>query len=65
VPTLITFFAYWVIALPGGYGLAFKAGFGPVGVWAGLAGGLAFAAVLLAARFRHKTGPVAMPVNPR
>ena len=56
VPTLITFFAYWVIALPGGYWLAFKAGIGPVGVWAGLAGGLAFAALLLAARFHHKTG---------
>jgi len=55
LPTVITFVAYWVIALPGGYGLAFHTPLGPLGVWAGLAGGLAFAAVLLAWRFHRKT----------
>jgi MATE family multidrug resistance protein len=55
LPTVITFIAYWVIALPGGYLLAFHTPLGPLGVWAGLAGGLAFAAVLLAWRFHRKT----------
>ena len=55
VPTLITFVAYWVIALPLGYGLAFHTSLGPVGVWAGLATGLGLAAVLLAWRFHRLT----------
>lgn len=57
IPTLITFVAYWVIALPGGYALGVRGSFGSPGVWAGLALGLAFAAVLLAWRFYHKTAP--------
>ena len=57
VPTLITFIAYWVISLPLGYGLAFHTPLGPVGVWTGLASGLAFAAVFLGWRFHHKTSP--------
>jgi len=57
VPTLITFVAYWVIALPGGYALGFTGGFGGVGIWVALAAGLAFAAVLLAARYARLTRP--------
>lgn len=55
VPTVMTFVAYWVIALPGGYLLAFKLGGGPVGVWAGLAAGLGCAALLLGRRFHRLT----------
>lgn len=55
VPTVLTFVAYWVIALPLGYALAFHTPLGPAGVWAGLAVGLACAAVLLAARFQRLT----------
>jgi MATE family multidrug resistance protein len=55
VPTVLTFVAYWVIALPLGYGLAFHTALGPAGVWAGLAVGLACAAVLLATRFHRLT----------
>ena len=55
VPTAITFVAYWVIALPGGFLLAFRSPLGPLGVWTGLAGGLATAAVFLAWRFHRKT----------
>jgi MATE family multidrug resistance protein len=53
VPTLITFVAYWVVSLPVAYGLAFHTRLGPIGIWAGLASGLASAAVLLAWRFRR------------
>lgn len=56
VPTLITFIAYWVVSLPVAYLLAFRFGFGPVGIWVGLASGLFSAAVLLTWRFHLKTG---------
>jgi MATE family multidrug resistance protein len=55
VPALITFVAYWVIALPGGYWLGMRGGFGGVGVWTGLAAGLAFAAIFLTLRFARLT----------
>jgi MATE family multidrug resistance protein len=55
VPTAITFVAYWVIALPGGYALGIRGPFGATGVWLGIAGGLAFAAIFLAPRFAAKT----------
>lgn len=55
VPVVITFSAYWILALPLGYLLAFHAGFGPAGMWIGLAAGLAAAAVLLGARFVRLT----------
>jgi MATE family multidrug resistance protein len=57
VPTLITFIAYWVLSLPLGYFLAFRTSLGPVGIWTGLASGLACAAVLLGWRFRRLTRP--------
>lgn len=55
VPTVITFIAYWVVSLPLAYGLAFHTRLGPIGIWAGLASGLACAAVLLARRFHRLT----------
>ena len=55
VPTVITFVAYWLVALPGGYGLAFHTPLGPLGVWAGLAAGLGCAALLLGRRFHRLT----------
>lgn len=51
VPTLITLFSYWVVALPLSYILAFPAGMDAVGVWIGLLAGLSIAAVLLTWRF--------------
>ncbi len=57
VPMVITFIAYWLIALPGGYGLGVRGTYGPLGIWAALAAGLAAAALLLAWRFYHKTVP--------
>lgn len=55
VPTLITFIAYWVVALPGGYALGIYGPYGSVGIWVALACGLAFAALFLAARFVRLT----------
>lgn len=59
VPTLITFVAYWLIALPGGYVLAFRLSLGPLGIWAALAAGLGCAAVLLWRRFHRSTRTLA------
>lgn len=55
VPAVITFVAYWLIALPLGYMLGIRTSAGPVGVWIGLAAGLAVAAVLLGLRFARLT----------
>ncbi|HEX5218827.1 MAG TPA: MATE family efflux transporter [Verrucomicrobiae bacterium] len=55
VPAFIAVFAYWVLAIPLGSLLAFKANWGAVGIWTGLATGLGAAAVGLAWRFHLKT----------
>lgn len=51
VPMVIAIFSYWIAGLGTGYVLAFPLGLGGIGIWAGLALGLALAAVLLLARF--------------
>lgn len=51
VPMMMAAFSYWGIGVPAAYFLAFTSGLGAVGIWAGLALGLAFAAVLLTGRF--------------
>lgn len=51
IPTLITFFAYWVIALPLGYVLAFNYGYGANGIWFGLFLGLTIAGIWVFLRF--------------
>jgi multidrug resistance protein, MATE family len=56
VPAVITFVAYWLIALPVGYILGIRWGYGPTGIWIGLAAGLAAAAVMLALRFIRRSG---------
>lgn len=57
LPAVITFVAYWVIAIPGGYLLGARGPFGATGIWAGLAAGLAFAALFLGLRFARMTRP--------
>ncbi len=54
-PTIITFIAYWILALPIGYVLGFTFGYGIVGVWIGLSLGLTMSAVLLTLRFNKKS----------
>jgi MATE family multidrug resistance protein len=51
VPSVLIFVAYWVIALPLGYWLAFKMNFGANGVWIGLLIGLTVTATLMIVRF--------------
>lgn len=55
VPAVITLVAYWAVALPLGYLWGVRGGAGAFGVWVGIAGGLAFAAVFLTARFAQLT----------
>ena len=58
LPAVITFVAYWVVAIPGGYVFGVHGKFGAVGIWAALAAGLGVAAVFLAWRFARLTrGP--------
>jgi MATE family multidrug resistance protein len=51
VPMWLAAFSYWVVGIPAGYLLAFRAGYGAAGIWLGLVIGLTVAATLLMARF--------------
>jgi MATE family multidrug resistance protein len=51
VPMVIAAISYWVVGLPVSYFLGFTLDWGGVGVWLGLAVGLALAAVFLLVRF--------------
>ncbi len=50
-PMLLAIFGYWCVGLPTAYVLGFVFDLRGVGVWLGLATGLAFVAVLLVSRF--------------
>jgi MATE family multidrug resistance protein len=63
VPTLITLFSYWVVALPLSYVLAFPLKMDAVGVWIGLLSGLTIAAVLLTWRFFRLIGRLQLPTE--
>ncbi len=60
VPLFYALFGYWVIGITLSLGLGFGLGWGGVGVWCGLAGGLASVALLANVRFarREKLGLV-------
>ena len=51
MPLVIALFGYWVVGFPVAYLLAFPAGFAGVGIWFGLAAGLAAVAIILTIRF--------------
>lgn len=55
VPMMICALGYWAIGAPLGLVLAFKLGFGGIGIWIGLAVGLAIVAVLLVWRWQRLT----------
>lgn len=52
IPSLLIFVAYWIIALPLGYYLAFTLELGPSGIWYGLLIGLTLVAGALFVRLR-------------
>ncbi|MFZ5999349.1 MAG: MATE family efflux transporter, partial [Bacteroidota bacterium] len=51
VPSFLIFVAYWIIALPIGYWLAFPLNMGPAGIWLGLLIGLTLTATAMVIRF--------------
>jgi len=55
IPSIMILVAYWVIALPLGYWLAFTMGYGAVGIWLGLLIGLTLTAGAMVWRFIHLT----------
>jgi multidrug resistance protein, MATE family len=50
VPLLLAVIGYWGIGFAGGWLLGFPAGYGPIGLWSGLAAGLAAVALMLTVR---------------
>ena len=55
IPLLLGLLGYWVIGMGSGYAFGFVLGHGAVGVWWGLALGLAASASLLTWRFHRRT----------
>jgi MATE family multidrug resistance protein len=55
IPMFITFIAYWVVGLPGGYLLGIVLKMGVEGVWIALLCSLLFSASMLARRFHIKS----------
>jgi len=64
VPLLLAALGYWGFGFGGGWLLAFPLGHGVIGLWWGLALGLAVVAVLLAARWHWLIGHAASPAGP-
>jgi MATE family multidrug resistance protein len=60
VPLLLAVIGYWGIGFAGGWLLAFPAGYGPVGLWSGLAVGLAAVALMLTVRLHFCAGNAAL-----
>jgi MATE family multidrug resistance protein len=62
-PLIIALVGYWLIGMPTAYTLGFTLGWRGVGIWIGLAAGLAVVAVVLVARFalRERLGLLRRP----
>jgi multidrug resistance protein, MATE family len=60
VPLLIAVVGYWGIGFTGGWLLAFPVGYGPIGLWSGLAVGLAAVALMLTVRLHFCAGSAAL-----
>ena len=53
IPTLITFFAYWIIGFPVSYFLGDASKYGSSGIWIGLLAGLTASSIFLYIRFEN------------
>jgi MATE family multidrug resistance protein len=58
IPMLLATFGYWAIGFAGCWLFAFPLGYGAVGLWWGLALGLAAVAVMLTLRFHQLAPPM-------
>jgi MATE family multidrug resistance protein len=56
VPLLLAVIGYWGVGFAGGWLFAFPAGYGPIGLWSGLAVGLAAVALMLTLRLHICAG---------
>ena len=65
IPLLLAVIGYWGIGFAGGWLLAFPAGYGPIGLWSGLAVGLAAVAVMLTVRLHFCAGGAIAPHRAR
>jgi MATE family multidrug resistance protein len=63
IPTLITLFSYWGVALPLSYVLSIPFKLDAIGVWIGLLMGLTIAAILLTWRFFRRVRNVSFPAD--
>jgi len=59
VPLVLAAVGYWGVGFAGGWLLAFPAGYGPIGLWWGLAAGLGAVALMLTVRLYFRTGTAA------
>ena len=57
-PMLLAALGYWGAGFAGGWFFAFPLGYGPVGLWCGLALGLAVVALLLTVRLYLLAPPI-------
>ncbi|MFK7748994.1 MAG: MATE family efflux transporter [Kordia sp.] len=53
IPTIITFFAYWIVGFPISYYLGLYTEYKSTGIWIGLLAGLTTSAILLYIRFNY------------
>lgn len=63
IPMLLATGGYWGVGFAGGWLLAFRLGHGPVGLWWGLALGLAAVALLLTLRLHLLAPAVRRPAR--
>ncbi|MCF8272538.1 MAG: MATE family efflux transporter [Flavobacteriaceae bacterium] len=63
MPTLITFFSYWIIGFPICWFLGKEDTYGSFGIWLGLLAGLTTAAILLYIRFNYLTKKLILSNN--
>ena len=53
IPTIITFFAYWIVGFPISFYLGLYTEYKSAGIWIGLLAGLTTSAILLYIRFNY------------
>jgi MATE family multidrug resistance protein len=65
VPLLLAVIGYWGVGFAGGWLLAFPGGYGPIGLWSGLAVGLAAVALMLTLRLHFCASAAITPDRAR